>query len=60
MVKLQFDTNKQFKITLPKQIILAKGWHKGDEIKIELDMKGNLILKKQEQDNEKDERSKEQ
>ena len=46
MVKLQFDSNKQFKVTLPKQILLAKGWKKGDEIKIELDDNGNLILKK--------------
>ncbi|MFC1753031.1 AbrB/MazE/SpoVT family DNA-binding domain-containing protein [Thermoproteota archaeon] len=45
MVKLQFDNNKQFKITLPKAIIDAKGWGKGDEIKIELDPQGNLILK---------------
>ncbi|MBS3127855.1 hypothetical protein J4410_01820 [Candidatus Woesearchaeota archaeon] len=48
MVKLQFDSNKQFKITLPKQILVAKGWNKGDEIKIQLDEQGNLILKKEE------------
>jgi bifunctional DNA-binding transcriptional regulator/antitoxin component of YhaV-PrlF toxin-antitoxin module len=46
MVKLQFDNNQQFKITLPKQILLAKGWKKGDKINIELDSTGNLILKK--------------
>jgi bifunctional DNA-binding transcriptional regulator/antitoxin component of YhaV-PrlF toxin-antitoxin module len=46
MVKLQFDNNQQFKITLPKQILLAKGWKKGDKINIELDKEGNLILKK--------------
>lgn len=45
MVKLQFDNNKQFKITLPKAIIDAKGWNKGDDIKIELDSHGNIILK---------------
>ena len=44
MVKLQFENNQQFKITLPKQIILAKGWKKGDKINIQLDDKGNLIL----------------
>ena len=47
MVKLQFDSNKQFKLTLPKQILLAKGWKKGDNIIIELDENGNLILKKE-------------
>ena len=28
MVKLQYDANKQFKITLPRQLILAKKWKK--------------------------------
>ena len=46
MVKLQYDRNEQFKITLPKQICRAKGWKKGDEIKVELDSKGNLVLKR--------------
>ena len=45
MVKLQFDNNKQFKVTLPKQVLLALNWKKGDEIKIEL-VEGNLILKR--------------
>ena len=44
MVKLQYDNNQQFKITLPKQIILAKGWKKGDKINIKLDNKGDLVL----------------
>jgi len=48
MVKLQFDSNKQFKVTLPKQILVAKGWQKGDDIVIILDNEGNLILRKQE------------
>ena len=46
MVKLQFDNNKQYKITLPKAIIDAKGWSKGDLIKIELDSSGNIVLKR--------------
>ena len=46
MVKLQFDNNKQFKITLPKAILDAKGWVKGDNIKIELDAQGNILLKR--------------
>jgi len=46
MVKLQFDNNQQFKITLPKPIILAKGWKKGDEVNIQLDDRGNIILNK--------------
>ena len=47
MVKLQYDRNGQFKITLPKPIILAKGWKKGDRIVIMLDEKGNLVLGKE-------------
>ncbi len=45
MVKLQFDT-KQYKITLPKAIIEAKGWTKGNEVKILLNEKGEIILTK--------------
>ena len=47
MVKLQFDLNKQYKITLPKALIDAKGWEKGDSIKIVLDSEGNIVLKKE-------------
>jgi bifunctional DNA-binding transcriptional regulator/antitoxin component of YhaV-PrlF toxin-antitoxin module len=47
MVKLQFDSNQQFKITLPKQLAKAKRWKKGDELAFELDDKGNLIIKKE-------------
>lgn len=47
MVKLQFDT-KQYKITLPKAIIEAKGWTKGSEVRIMLNEKGELILVKEE------------
>lgn len=45
MVKLQFDNNKQYKLTLPKALIDAKGWKKGSEIKIELDAEGNILLR---------------
>ena len=46
MVKLQFDNNKQFKITLPKQIVEAKGWDKGDKLDIRLDDRGNIVILK--------------
>ena len=49
MHKLQKDTNNQYKITLPKQIMEAKGWSKGDSIRITFDDKGNLVLAKEEQ-----------
>ena len=44
MVKLQYDQNKQFKITLPKQIVLAKGWKKGDKLEFEIDNNGSYQL----------------
>ncbi len=45
MVKLQYDANGQFKITLPKQIVLAKRWRKGEVLFFELDDKGDLVVK---------------
>ncbi len=45
MVKLQFDNNKQYKITLPKALIEALKWNKGDEIDIALNTKGEIVLK---------------
>ena len=44
MVKLQYDSNGQYKITLPKAIIEAKGWKRGDNITIILDDKGDMRL----------------
>jgi antitoxin component of MazEF toxin-antitoxin module len=45
LVKLQYDNNKQYKLTLPKALIDAKGWKKSSEIKIELNSEGNIVLK---------------
>ena len=50
MVKLQKDGNNQYKITLPKALIDAKGWKKGDTIKIVLDTGGNIVLIRGEQE----------
>ena len=47
-VKLQMMNNRQFFTTLPNAIVKAKGWDKGDEIIVELDNKGNIVLKKKE------------
>jgi|TARA_R100000501_G_C2623894_1_gene117058 phosphate uptake regulator len=45
-MKLQQMNNKQYFITLPNMIVRAKGWVKGDEIKVEINKEGNLLLKK--------------
>ena len=46
-MKLQKMNNKQFFITLPNAIIMAKNWEKGDDIRVLLDQKGDIILKKE-------------
>ncbi len=45
MVKLQFDNNKQYKITLPKAIVEALKWKKGDDVIITINNKGEIVLK---------------
>ena len=44
MAKLQFD-GRQYKLTLPKKLLEALGWKKGDIIEIELDSAGKIALK---------------
>lgn len=44
-MKLQLMNDKQFFLTLPNQIVRAKKWKKGDNIRVEIDMKGDLVLK---------------
>ncbi len=51
MVKIQYDQNKQFKITLPKPIVLAKKWEKGDELDVEINEKGDIVLKRRKTEN---------
>lgn len=46
-MKLQQMNNKQYFITLPNQIIRAKGWQKGDCIKALIDRQGDIVLKKE-------------
>ncbi|MEM4282449.1 MAG: hypothetical protein QW559_01280 [Candidatus Woesearchaeota archaeon] len=43
---LQFPNKKQFIITVPKGLVLAKGWKQGDIIEFTFDERGNLIMKK--------------
>ena len=43
-MKLQKMNNKQFFITLPNAIIMAKGWIKGDKIRVLLDQKGRFLI----------------
>ncbi len=44
--RLQFPNKKQYTITLPKSIVEAKGWKKGDVLNFSFDEKGRLVLDK--------------
>ena len=46
-MKLQQMNGKQFFITLPNQIVRAKGWLKGDKLKVLIDQKGEIVIKKE-------------
>ncbi|MCK4522240.1 MAG: AbrB/MazE/SpoVT family DNA-binding domain-containing protein [Nanoarchaeota archaeon] len=43
---LQYPNKKQFIITLPKGLVLAKEWKQGDTLEFSIDTKGNIIIKK--------------
>ena len=45
-MKLQQMKTGQYFVFLPTQITRAKGWKKGDDIKVTIDSKGDLVLKK--------------
>lgn len=44
--KIQYPNRKQFIVTLPKGLVLAKGWKQGDEVEFIIDNKGEIIIKK--------------
>ena len=44
--KLQNPNKKQFIITIPKGLVLAKGWKKGDVLEFFIDKKGDIVIKK--------------
>lgn len=43
---LQFPNKRQFIITIPKGLVLAKGWKQGDTLEFIIDNTGNIIIKK--------------
>ena len=44
-MKIQKIKDSYF-VCLPKAIVIAKGWERGDKLKVEFDSKGNIVLKK--------------
>ena len=45
-MKLQQLKSGQYFLSLPRQIVRAKGWKKGDVINITINSKGDLVLTK--------------
>ena len=43
---LQYPNDKQYIITLPKSLVLAKGWKKGNKLEFIINNKGEIIVRK--------------
>jgi len=43
---LQYPNKKQFMVTFPKGLVLAKGWKQGDSLEFLIDNKGEIIVKR--------------
>jgi bifunctional DNA-binding transcriptional regulator/antitoxin component of YhaV-PrlF toxin-antitoxin module len=53
MVKV-VNNRGQFKLTIPKDIILAKGWDENTRVIFIIDSKGNVVLREIQKKNAKD------
>ncbi|MFH1332497.1 MAG: AbrB/MazE/SpoVT family DNA-binding domain-containing protein [archaeon] len=49
-MRLQQLKNGTYVVSLPSQIVRAKGWKKKDTLEVEIDKQGNLTLKKKAQE----------
>lgn len=47
MPKLQQTKNGQYTVTIPRNIAVALGWQKGEELKLSFSRKGALELSKE-------------
>ncbi len=43
---LQFPNKQQYIATIPKGLVLAKGWKKGDTLEFVISKKGEIIVRK--------------
>jgi len=43
---LQFPNQQQFIVTIPKGLVLAKGWKQGDKLEFVIDNKGDIIIRR--------------
>ena len=44
---LQFPNKKQYIITIPKSLVLAKSWKKGDVLVFTINKNGDIVVKKE-------------
>lgn len=44
--QMNADNEGSYFVTLPRQIVLAKGWQKGDNIRAKITDRGNIELSK--------------
>ena len=42
---IQFPNKKQYIVTIPKGLVLAKGWKKGDKLEFVIDKSGNIVMR---------------
>lgn len=38
------NNNGQFRLTIPKDLVLAKGWDQGTELVVAIDTEGKLVI----------------
>lgn len=43
-MKLQMNNREQYTLTIPKSLVRAKGWTRGQELSIRIDEKGRLLV----------------
>jgi len=43
---LQYPNDKQYIITIPKSLVLAKGWKKGNTLEFVINNKGEIVVRK--------------
>jgi bifunctional DNA-binding transcriptional regulator/antitoxin component of YhaV-PrlF toxin-antitoxin module len=44
--RLQYPNKRQFILTIPKGLVLAKGWGQGNMIEFIIDNKGDIVIRR--------------
>ncbi|MBW2980387.1 hypothetical protein KY360_03155 [Candidatus Woesearchaeota archaeon] len=43
---LQYPNKKQFIVTVPKGLVLAKGWKRGDKLEFVISNRGEIVMRR--------------